>query len=126
MTLKILPTKDEIRSDIEGYKLFSKQLNNLIKDIENETKLEKRQIQNVSTLQYLLDKHAKSYNKKIISSNISEDYDENSGSKKLYYDHDGILIYFLSRVTYYKGDCDTFYDVSIKIDGEKIVDLVYQ
>lgn len=124
---KALPTKQEIYSNFEECKTFATELNNLIQLVELEKKTVKITNENVGILQDLLDKYAKSYNKQISFLGIEKEFfDENNGTRKLIYQHDGVRITYLSRVTWYLGDCDTFRDFYISIDGKEIIDMCFQ
>lgn len=45
-------------------------------------------------------------------------------STKAEYDHDGVYIYYHSRVTTVLGDTDTFYDKIVKLNGEILLNKI--
>lgn len=123
---KNIPEKSDVQSNFEEAELFSQKLISLIEQV----KIDRRMEDSYYILQILVDQYAESYNIHIKPSVIKESYyeKETRARKLIYNDHDdtGVYIAYLSRVTTYRGETDTFKDFFIKIGEKVIVDLQYQ
>lgn len=115
-----LPTLSEVKDELGAWKEYNKNLERLILTAESEVR-ERDRIKKTQNEVYSLFCRHVSPSKVFSFSSISVREGDSDGSIKAHYEHDGVVINFLGRVTWCQGDYDYFVDYSIRVDGNLVI-----
>ncbi|CAH6421455.1 Hypothetical protein UVM_LOCUS505 [uncultured virus] len=118
MSVPGLPTEAHIAKDVEGWRDYARAISAMADRIAKQREQQVLRDSAVSAVGSLFEKWVpKSAGKTFEQARV-----EIAGEGRYAYDHDGVRIRFLGRVTWHLGDLDYFVDRSVHVNGQCLLD----
>ena len=115
-SLLTLPSHEEVADNLEHWKQFHSKLGDLVSKIETT-----RESQSVAEMREMFDQYvAPKYPRKQFNSFYV--FSSGEDSKTITYNHDGVSMHYLGRMTWCIDDYDYFIDRKIIVNGVTILD----